>query len=186
MNPVGKLSEPAAHPLSFRRRILAKALPVFMFTLVFPVILFILPKLLLDRWLQLPAVPNTSSSVILSGCLIALGLIFTLWSIKAQREIGLGTPMPLQPTLKLVVQKPYSYCRNPLFFGVVNLFIGISIWLGSISSLMMVGIFSAIILIYTRFVEEKELEKRYGEEYLAYKKSTPFFIPIHLSIRRNK
>jgi protein-S-isoprenylcysteine O-methyltransferase Ste14 len=86
--------------------------------------------------------------------------------------IGQGTPMPLMATQNLVVEKPYSYCRNPLFFGVINLFFGISILFGSISSLVMVLAFSVIILLFTRFVEEKELEKRFGDEYLAYKRTT--------------
>jgi len=94
--------------------------------------------------------------------------------------------MPLMATQKLVVKKPYLYCRNPIFFGVVNLFIGISLLLDSISSLVMVLIFSVIILLYTRFIEEKELEIRFGDEYLAYKKRTPFIIPISTTLWRKK
>jgi len=41
----------------------------------------------------------------------------------------------------------------------------------------MVFIFSAIILSYIKFIEEKELEQRYGDEYVEYKKRTPFIIP---------
>jgi len=94
--------------------------------------------------------------------------------------------MPLMATQKLVVNKPYLYSRNPLFFGVINLFFGISILFDSISSLVMVLIFLVIILLYTKFIEEKELEIRFGEEYLVYKKSTPFFIPTPLNFRRKK
>lgn len=50
----------------------------------------------------------------------------------------------------------------------------------------MVLIFTVIILLYTRFIEEKELEIRFGDEYLSYKKGTPFFIPIPPSLRRKK
>ena len=92
----------------------------------------------------------------------------------------------MMATQKLVVQKPYLYCRNPLFFGLVNLFFGISILFNSISSLVMVLIFSVTILLYTKFIEEKELEIRFGDEYLVYKKETPFFIPIPPILRRKK
>jgi len=94
--------------------------------------------------------------------------------------------MPLMATQKLVVQKPYLYCRNPIFFGVINLFAGISLLLNSISSLMMVFVFAVTILFYTRFIEEKELEMRFGDEYLAYKNKTPFLIPIPPIIRKIK
>jgi len=33
------------------------------------------------------------------------------------------------------------------------------------------------ILIYIKLVEEKELEQRFGVEYLEYKRRTPFLIP---------
>ena len=85
--------------------------------------------------------------------------------------------MPLMATRKLVVQKPYFYCRNPLAFGLVNFYFGISIFIGSPSSVVMVFVFSAIILSYIKFIEEQELEQRYGDEYVEYKKSTPFIIP---------
>jgi protein-S-isoprenylcysteine O-methyltransferase Ste14 len=50
----------------------------------------------------------------------------------------------------------------------------------------MVLIFSVIILLYIRFIEEKELEIRFGDEYLAYKKRTPFIIPIPTTLWRKK
>ncbi len=186
MKIAAKLAETSNHPPSTRRRILAKALPVFVYTLLFPALLFIIPKLYLDRWLQLPSFLTPVVRGILGGSLITMGLIFLFWSIRAQRELGKGTPMPLMATQNLVVQKPYLYCRNPIFFGVINLFFGISILFDSISSLVMVSIFTVIILLYTRFIEEKELEIRFGEEYLAYKKETPFFIPTPTIFRRKK
>ena len=92
--------------------------------------------------------------------------------------------MPLMATQKLVTQGAYRYCRNPIYLGVINLFLGISFLFDSISSLIMVLIFSVIILLYARFIEEKELKKRYGEDYLTYRKATPFLIPTPLRIRR--
>ena len=85
--------------------------------------------------------------------------------------------MPLMATQKLIIQKPYAYCRNPLAFGLLSFYFGISTFIGSPSSMGMVGIFAVVILSYIKFIEEKELEQRYGDEYMAYKKSTPFIIP---------
>lgn len=186
MKIADKLAETSNRSTSTRRRILAKVLPGFVYTIFFPALLFIIPKLFLDRWLGLPTFLTPVIRAVLGGSLITLGIIFLFWSIRAQRELGKGTPMPLMATQKLVVQKPYLYCRNPIFFGVINLFFGISILFDSISSLVMVSIFSVIILLYTRFIEEKELEIRFGDEYLAYKKETPFFIPTPTILRRKK
>ena len=186
MKIADKLAETSNYPTSLRRRFLANENTILDAIKIYPALLFIIPKFILDRRLGLPTFLTPVIRAALGGSLITLGIIFLFWSIRAQREIGKGTPMPLMATQKLVVQKPYLYCRNPIFFGLINLFFGISILLDSISSLLMVLIFSVIILLYTKFVEEKELEKRFGDEYLSYKKGTPFFIPIPPSLRRKK
>lgn len=173
------------HP-SPGRRFLAKALPVFVFSIFFPALLFIIPKIVFDPWLRLPTYLNPVARGVLGGGLIAPGVFFLFWSIKAQREIGKGTPMPLMATQKLVVEKPYSYCRNPLYFGLINLFLGISILLGSISSLVMVLLLSVAILFFIKFIEEQELEKRFGDDYVANKKRTPFLIPSPFFPWRNR
>ena len=184
MKLADKLADASNLPLTPGRRFLAKALPVFVYAFFFPALLFVIPKFILDPWLQLPLFLPSVARGVLGGSFITLGLIFLSWSIKAQRVIGQGTPMPLMATQNLVIQKPYSYCRNPLFFGVINLFFGISILFDSISSLIMVFAFSVTILLYSKFIEEKELEKRFGGEYLAYKRTTPFIIPIPSLLRR--
>ena len=186
MRIADRLAEASNHPLTARRRLIAKALPVFVTSLVFPALLFIIPKFFLDRWLHLPTFLSPVARAVLGVSLITPGSLFLLWSVKAQREIGKGTPMPLRATQELVVQKPYSYCRNPLFFGLINLFFGISVLFGSISSLIVVLMFSVIISLYVKFIEEKELEERFGDEYLAYKRITPFLIPIPSLLRRRK
>ncbi|MBT3390474.1 MAG: isoprenylcysteine carboxylmethyltransferase family protein [Chloroflexi bacterium] len=185
MKLIDDIVEISKQPLSPEKDFLAKVLPIFVFFFFFPALLFFLPKVVFDPWLRLPTLFRFSIRIIPAGALIVLGLFFVITSTKAQREIGKGTPMPLKATQKLVVEKPYSYCRNPLYFGLINFFSGISILIGSISSLIMVFIYASIIMLYTRLIEERELGKRFGDDYLAYKATTPFIIPgLHL-IRRN-
>jgi protein-S-isoprenylcysteine O-methyltransferase Ste14 len=62
-------------------------------------------------------------------------------------------------------------------FGTLLLYIGISILVGSISAIGMVVVFLIMLIAYVKKIEERELEMRFGEEYLAYKKETPFIIP---------
>ena len=186
MKFIDKLVETSQNPLSPRNQFVARVLPVFVFFFLFPALLFIIPNFVFDKWLQLPTLLSFPFRIIAGGVLIALGLFFLVSSTKVQREIGKGTPMPLKATQKLVVEKPYSYCRNPLYFGLINFFFGISIMIGSASSLVMVLIFSVIILSYIKLIEEKELEKRYGNDYLEYKKVTPLLIPRLPLFRRNR
>ena len=177
MKLVDKLVQASNKPLSQKRRLAATIFPIFVFFGLFPAVLFFIPAFVLDKWFNWPTFANVTIRVIVGAFLTVLGVFFLLWTIRAQRELGKGTPMPLMATQKLVVQKPYSYCRNPLAFGLVNLYFGISILMGSPSSVVMVFIFSTIILSYIKFIEEKELEQRYGDAYVEYKKRTPFIIP---------
>ena len=186
MKLVDKLVEVSKNPLSPKNQFVARVLPVFVFFFFFPALLFILPTMVFDKLLQLPTLFSFPIRIIPGGVLIALGLFFLVTSTKVQRKIGKGTPMPLKATQKLIIEKPYSYCRNPLYFGLISFFFGISILIGSISSLVMVAIFSSIILFYIKLIEEKELEKRYGIDYLEYKKATPLLIPRHLLFRRDR
>ncbi len=129
-----EISEKTPSP---ENRFLAKVLPFFVFFFFFPALLFILLKVVIDPWLRLPTLFHFFTRVVPAGALIVPGLFFIITSTKAQREIGKGTPMPLKATQKLVVEKPYSYCRNLLYFGLINFFSGISILIGSPSSLAM-------------------------------------------------
>lgn len=80
-------------------------------------------------------------------------------------------------TRKLVIQRPYTFCRNPMNLGTAVYYAGVAIWMGSLSALGLALIYPAGILTYVKVVEEKELEERFGAEYLEYKQATPFIIP---------
>ena len=67
--------------------------------------------------------------------------------------------------------------------GTTFFYLGVAIWLGSISAVGLGLVYPVGILIYINLVEEKELQERFGYEYLEYKKRTPFLIP-HLK-RKN-
>jgi len=114
----------------------------------------------------------------IAGLILAMsGLGFALWSIQAQITIGQGTPVPMIPTKKLVVQAPFTYCRNPMTLGTILAYLGLCIWIGSISALVIVMILTTGLLLYIKLLEEKELEVRFGAEYLEYKRRTSFILP---------
>lgn len=109
---------------------------------------------------------------------IPFGLFLLFWCMIVQWKIGKGTPTPTAPTQKLIVVGPYKYVRNPIVVSEVLYYLG----LGSVFVNLTVGITCFIIsltgmTIYYRFVEEKELLERFGEEYKIYRDNTPFYIP---------
>jgi len=139
--------------------------------------LVVVGSLAIDRWLQLPSFFVGAINPIAGLILAFSGLGLGLWSIHAQITIGRGTPVPLVPTKKLVVQPPFTYCRNPMTLGTILAYLGVCVWIGSISALGIVAILTTLLLSYVKFIEEKELAARFGAEYLAYKRETPFILP---------
>lgn len=95
----------------------------------------------------------------------------------AEAQIGLGMPLPMIPTKRLVVVPPFTYCRNPMVLGTVIGYFGFGVCLGSISAIAIVLVFAALLLLYVKVLEEEELEARFGVAYLDYKRTTPFLLP---------
>jgi protein-S-isoprenylcysteine O-methyltransferase Ste14 len=166
----------AGREYSERQRMLALFVLGTLFVIAIPLTIFYFSSYI-DRYFQLLrfsyGIPNITAGILL----IISGLIFALWSIYAQFTIGRGTPAPMMPTHKLIICKPFSYCRNPMTFGTVLLYMGIAIWIGSFSAVSLVVLLGTILAAYLKLTEEKELLERYGAEYLEYKKKTPFLLP---------
>ena len=148
-----------------------------------PIFLFILPYLFirlgarLDQWLHLPSVLSMPYNIILGCLLILSGWIIGMWSNYSQFTIGRGTPVPLMATQKLIITPPYTYCRNPMTLGAIGMYLGVAILFHSIGAVIVVLVFAGCLLIYIKLVEEKEMQSRFGQEYLAYKQHTSFLIP---------
>ena len=134
-------------------------------------------SLLIDPQLHLPKFFSGWSNRILGWVLTMTGWLFGYWTAKVQFSSGKGSPIPLMATQKLVVKRPYTYCRNPMTLGTTAFYFGIALWTGSLSALSLSIIYPVAMLLYIKLIEEKELEQRFGVEYLEYKRRTPFLLP---------
>lgn len=148
-------------------------------TLIVGLIPFLVAKasLALDRQLGFPDFYTGPVNILTGLCLAAAGLGLGLWSVLAEITIGEGTPVPLVPTKKLVVQPPFTYCRNPMTLGTIIAYLGLCVGVGSFSALGIVLILASLLLLYIKRIEEQELAVRFGEAYLDYKRTTPFILP---------
>ncbi|MGB8251598.1 MAG: isoprenylcysteine carboxylmethyltransferase family protein [Anaerolineaceae bacterium] len=109
--------------------------------------------------------------------LILVGAPIGFWTVIVQILKASGTPLPMFPTQRLLVKGPYAWSRNPMVFGTVCAYLGLSLLVGSWTALGSVLAFALLLWIYLKLVEERELEMRFGEEYLRYKLRTSFIIP---------
>jgi len=130
-----------------------------------------------DQRFQLPPLPAQSVLTFLGALPLFTGFALAIWTIALQFTQGKGTPVPFVPTQKLLTWGPYAYCRNPMILGTISAHVGLSLWAGSLSALIFALLFGLLLSLYTKLVEEKELEDRFGEPYRLYKHQTPFLFP---------
>ncbi len=171
-----KLLQQAKHEYGAGQRLAALVVEGVLFLGILPWAILYFSDLL-DRQLGWPRLVFGFVNILLGCGLIAAGLLFAWWSIYVQFTIGRGTPVPVMATQKLIVQKPYSYCRNPMALGAIVAYLGVGTLIGSISAVLLVLAWSAILLAYIKLLEEKEMETRFGEAYREYRRGTPFIIP---------
>ncbi len=130
-----------------------------------------------DRMLGFPKFLSEPLSIILSVPVLLVGLLICLWTVLLfVREKG--SPVPINPPPKVITSGPYAYCRNPMLAGVFILLFGFAIWFGSISLFFIfTPLYILLHVVELKAIEEPELARRLGKEYLDYKKSTPMFFP---------
>jgi protein-S-isoprenylcysteine O-methyltransferase Ste14 len=90
---------------------------------------------------------------------------------------GGGTPAPVAPTERLVVGGAYRYVRNPMYVAVVTTILGQALLLGD-TRLLGYGVLVGLAFVaFVRVYEEPTLRRRYGEEYEAYRRAVPAWLP---------
>ena len=115
--------------------------------------------------------------IVLSLPLFAVAAFLIGWSVGLFLKAG-GTPVPVNPPPKLVASGPYAYSRNPMLTGVFALLFGLGVLLESATLLLaFTPLFIALMVWELKAIEEPELVKRFGREYVEYREKTPMFFP---------
>lgn len=171
-----KYTKWAQRQYSLKQQLILLGFAGILFLIIIPYLL-VVSSAALDEWLGLPELEFGSINLIMGGLLALAGFSLGFWSVESQISMGGGTPVPVMPTQKLVVRGPFVYCRNPMTLGTLIGYLGVSLWIGSISAILIVLFLISLLLIYIKFIEERELEARFGPEYLEYKRNTPFILP---------
>jgi len=109
--------------------------------------------------------------------LIAAGLALWAWTVSLFARRGKGTLAPWDPTTRLVVAGPYRHVRNPMISAVLAVLVGETALLGSAGLAIWATAFAAVNHVYFVLVEEPGLERRFGDDYRAYRGAVPRWLP---------
>ncbi|TIP23013.1 MAG: isoprenylcysteine carboxylmethyltransferase family protein [Mesorhizobium sp.] len=130
---------------------------------------FLAAGVLADRYvsgwsLPLPALPAKVLAVLLGGA----GVIFLADALGLFRKAG-TRPEPWQPTTAIVTSGVYRVTRNPMYVGMAHVYAALALAVGS--PLAMALLPAAILVIHRGVIlrEERYLERKFGDEYMAYR-----------------
>jgi len=140
-------------------------------------LLVVFGSLYMDGALGFPKLFSGPLGMLIGVVLLAAGLLIwawcVVWFMKAK-----GTPVPFNPPRELVTVGPYAWSRNPMLTGVFAFLFGIGFLLHSVS---MIFVWTPVFIVFNvlelKLVEEPELERRFGESYIKYKRCVPMFVP---------
>ena len=81
------------------------------------------------------------------------------------------TPNPMKPefTTGLVITGLYKISRNPMYLGMLIMLFGFAVFLGKLTSFLVLPLFYLVITEMQIKPEEEILEEKFGQEFLAYK-----------------
>jgi len=130
-----------------------------------------------DELLSIPSLPFKGLSVLFGSLMLLLSFILIALSNLALLEYGHGTAAFVL-TKNVVENYVFKLTRNPMSLGAYLGCLGFGLLLSSTYFTLWVLI-EAIPshIFFLKFFEEKELELRFGQSYLEYKKRVPFLIP---------
>ena len=101
---------------------------------------------------------------------LVAGVVLGWWPIKLFQEIEQDVK-PWTSTPDIVVKGPYKFTRNPMYLMMVLVCIGFSIILDEAWVLIAAPVCGYVIYLIAIRHEERYLEEKFGESYVAYKNS---------------
>jgi protein-S-isoprenylcysteine O-methyltransferase Ste14 len=114
---------------------------------------------------------------ILAAALIVAGAIPAFESMKRFVFVGRGTMVPAVPTEHLVVSGFYRHVRNPMYTGLLVVLGGEALLFESRDLVLYIAAVWLATHVFICLYEEPTLTRRYGVEYLRFKKHVPRWIP---------
>jgi len=130
-----------------------------------------------DRLLGMPGLPAPPVWRVPGAILLLVGLTLMVTSNRFLFQKGRGAAAFVL-TRQLVIEGIYRRTRNPMSLGFYAACAGAGMVAGSLT--VTLGVLLVLVPAHVanlKLFEERELELRYGEPYLDYKRRVPFLFP---------
>ncbi len=159
-----------------KRRVIISllALPFLVIVIVPGLILFFENEFSWTGWAWRP---QNTVLIIISIVLCLFGVNLLFWTNRIFIKKGCGTLAPWDPPREFVVDGPYRLVRNPMIIGVGLMLAAEAIVFRSNGITFWTVVFILANMIYFPLKEEKDLIKRFGDDYREYCQNVPAWIP---------
>ncbi len=129
-----------------------------------------LPFLGIEIW------PRSFSLGIIADIIVLIGTIIMIW---ARVSIGKNwsANIVLKENHELIINGPYKYIRHPIYSGLLLMILGISIYSGLLSEILLFVLFF-LGANYKANKEERLLIEHFPGKYIDYKNKVKAFIPF--------
>ena len=106
---------------------------------------------------------------ILGAAISICGFAIMMWGwwLFQKRNIAI---CPTAHTGKLIFDGPYRFSRNPMYLGIVMIFLGVAVFMGTPPFFLGAAIYFVILNSVFIPFEEQKLVSAFGSEYLEYKR----------------
>jgi protein-S-isoprenylcysteine O-methyltransferase Ste14 len=160
---------------SVRKPVAAAASSIF-FALAPGVVAGLVPWLLTDWGVEEP-LPYWLPLRVVGAALIVAGAAVLVHAFARFVAEGMGTPAPVAPTERLVVGGLYRYVRNPIYIAVLATLVGQALALGQLVLLPYAAALAGAFAAFVHGYEEPALRRKFGEQYEAYRRAVPRWLP---------
>jgi len=139
--------------------------------------------IVLGWWLDWQFFPSLLYSPLFHILSFLPGIILLRLVLQASRNtgrflarIGREGNLPRFETNRLVTSGYYACMRHPMHFGLLFFPLSIAFISGSVSFILFIAPAEMVFMIVMiKFIEEPEAIRKFGQEYLDYKKRVPMF-----------
>lgn len=156
-----------------------KSAYVFLYFCVFWILipgLLYYASLLLDKYL-FPGSRLIADTVIPGYILGIAGFLMLLLTLFQFKQFSGEFPVSATPPEKIIMRGVFTVWRHPIYLFASVMLIGIALIMRSKALLIIVSPVFIIMVVLYIIREEAILIKRFGDQYIKYKRNVPFLVP---------
>jgi len=107
--------------------------------------------------------------------LVVVFVVWNGWALWLFRRHATGL-LPGQETRAMIEEGPYRLSRNPLYAGMVSLYVGIVLLVPTFWGLVLTPVAVLLLLWGAILPEERFLHEKFGATYDAYRRRVPRWV----------